>query len=178
MYSCRSFSHSLGRGSQNVRSWLPCVLVHPRWCWCQQTICKTALSRRRWSRRKKIYSPEPVHMPFVFVMDSKVNNLKNETKGLNLTSAVLCQKWPHIKRSYLVITLDKLNAWLWRCIQTFPEAKSLLYVSRVYTSHLSLIISTKIINTKVNRNIILRALKRFLGVCLVFKFHLDSTTWY
>ena len=30
--------------------------------------------------------------PFVFMMDSKVNNLKNETKGLNLTSAVLCQK--------------------------------------------------------------------------------------
>ena len=48
--------------------------------------------------------------PFVFMMDSKVNNLKNETKGLNLTSAVLCQKRPHIKRSYLVITLDKPNA--------------------------------------------------------------------
>ena len=30
--------------------------------------------------------------PFVFMMDLKVNNLKNETKGLNLTSAVLCQK--------------------------------------------------------------------------------------
>ena len=30
--------------------------------------------------------------PFVFMMDSKVDNLKKETKGLNLTSAVLCQK--------------------------------------------------------------------------------------
>ena len=27
--------------------------------------------------------------PFVFMMDSKVNNLKNETKGLNLTSLKL-----------------------------------------------------------------------------------------
>lgn len=55
-YSCRSFSHSLGRGSQNVRNWLPCVLVHPRWCWCKRT-----LERRGWSHGKKIYSPEPVH---------------------------------------------------------------------------------------------------------------------
>ena len=40
--------------------------------------------------------------PFVFMMDSKVNNLKNETKGLNLTS--------------------------------LKVLKSLLYVSRIYTS--------------------------------------------
>ena len=47
--------------------------------------------------------------PFVVMMDSKVDNVNNEMTGLNLTSAVLCQKSPHIKCSYLVITLDKPN---------------------------------------------------------------------
>ena len=33
--------------------------------------------------------------PFVFMMDTKVNNLKKETKGLNLTLAVCAKKRPH-----------------------------------------------------------------------------------
>lgn len=60
---------------------------------------------------KKIFASQNLYTvePFVFMMDSKVDKVKNEMTGLNLTSAVLCQKSPHIKCSYLVITLDKPN---------------------------------------------------------------------
>ena len=46
---------------------------------------------------KKIFASQNLYTvePFVFMMDSKVDKVKNEMTGLNLTSAVLCQKSPH-----------------------------------------------------------------------------------
>lgn len=43
---------------------------------------------------KKIFASQNLYTggPFVFMMDSKVDKVKNEMTGLNLTSAVLCQK--------------------------------------------------------------------------------------
>ena len=68
-------------------------------CWCildgadvNRQFVKLHFQGEDEAVEKRFTAQNPIHMPFVFVMDSKVNNLKNETKGLNLTSAVLCQK--------------------------------------------------------------------------------------